>query len=174
MAVFPLPDPRKHARRCPRSSPESSKYSQDGPKDLKKLPKSFQREPKEISKSSQATPRCTSKPCRSSKSSSRDPPKLPNALLQAPFLSQSFPISHVFQCWKIPSTKLGTAECAERLNLTSRGNGKRSFESAVKMLLAAVIFGICYFVLVFIAICSDLLLFDATCCYLLPLAAARC
>ena len=60
------------------------------------------------------------------------------------------------------------------LNLTSRGYGKRSFESAVKMLTAAVILGICCFVSVFIAICSDLLLFDATCCYLLPLAAARC
>ena len=59
-------------------------------------------------------------------------------------------------------------------NLTSQGNGKRSLESAVKMLISAVIFGICYFVSVFIAICSDLLLFDATCCYLLPLAAARC
>ena len=59
-------------------------------------------------------------------------------------------------------------------NLTSRGNGKRSLESAVKMLLSAAIFGICYFVSVFIAICSDLLLFDATCCYVLPLAAARC
>ena len=62
----------------------------------------------------------------------------------------------------IQATKVGTAECAERLNLTSRGNGKRSLESAVKMLISAVIFGICYFVSVFIAICSDLLLFDAT------------
>ena len=60
------------------------------------------------------------------------------------------------------------------LNLTSRGNGKRSLESAVKMLIAVAIFGICYSVSVFVAICSDSLLFDAACCYVLPLAAARC
>ena len=75
---------------------------------------------------------------------------LPLVLPRAPFWSD------------FPATKVGTAECAERLNLTSRGNGKRSLESAVKMLIADSIFGICYFVLVFIAICSDMMLFDAT------------
>ena len=55
----------------------------------------------------------------------------------------SSPIPDALQFSNLPSFQMGEAECAERLNLTSRGNGKRSLASDVTMLLSAAIYAIC-------------------------------
>ena len=57
--------------------------------------------------------------------------------------------------------RYGPAECAKRLNLTSRGNGKRNQESDVRMLLSAAI---CYYLLPYaLLLCAFCYLFLVDC-----------